>query len=147
MNRNLDDKALILNLFRKMIIIRRHCEGNDSHVANISREQGSTLAMPYIPYWFESFGPFLPWVAPCISLAGLWIAQCSENLHVRRTAERFYFAAMLLVSWVALRTVLANDGCWIIHMASIGVMVLGATYPTSEHAVAEFENDFVFFDL
>ena len=103
--------------------------------------------MPYMPYWFESFGLFLPWVVPCIALAGLWIAKCSENLHLRQTAERFYFAAMLLVAWVALRTVLENDGCWLIHMASIGLMVLGATYPIAEHATAEYENEVVFYDL
>ena len=109
--------------------------------------------MPYMPYWFESFGLFLPWVVPCIALAGLWIAKCSENLRLRRTAERFYFAAMLLVAWVALRTVLANDGCWLIHMASIGAMVMGGTYPAAgtcpaaELAAAEYENEVVFYDL
>jgi len=94
-----------------------------------------------MPYWFESLGPFLPWVVPCIAIAGLWIAKSSESLQLQRTAERFFFAAMLLVALVALRTVIANEGCWLIHMASIGAMVLGATFPAREVANSEFEND------
>ena len=108
-------------------------------------EQGSKLAMPYMPYWFESFGPFLPWVVPCLALAGLWMAKCSASLQVQRTAERVYFAAMLLVAWVALRTILANEGCWLIHMASIGAMVLGATYPTVEQPNSDLENEIMFY--
>jgi len=95
-----------------------------------------------MPYWFETFGPFLPWVVPCLAIAGLWIAKSSENLQLQRTAERFFYAAMLLVAWVALRTVIANEGCWLIHMASIGAMVLGATFPAREVADTEIENDF-----
>ncbi len=109
-----------------------------------SSEQGSKLAMPYMPYWFESFGPFLPWVVPCIALAGLWIAKGSASLQLQKTAERIYFAAMLLVAWVALRTIVANEGCWLIHMSSIGAMVLGATYPAVEHTSSEIENEMMF---
>ena len=100
--------------------------------------------MPYMPYWFESFGPFLPWAVPCVALAGLWMAKCSESMHIQQTAERIYFAAMLLVAWVSLRTVLENDGCWIIHMSSIGAMVMGATYPTSELTNLETDSEIMF---
>lgn len=103
--------------------------------------------MPYMPYWFESFGPCLPWVVPCLALAGLWMAKCTDNLHIQRNAERIYFAAMMLVAWVALRTILANEGCWLIHMASIGAMVLGATFPAAEHPNAERESEVVFYDM
>ena len=103
--------------------------------------------MPYMPYWFEAFGPCLPWVVPCLALAGLWTAKSSENRQLQRTAERIYFAAMLLVAWVALRTVIANEGCWLLHMASIGAMVLGATFPVSEHPNVEHDGEIPFCDL
>ncbi len=69
------------------------------------------------------------------------MAKCSDNLQLQRATERIYFAAMLLVAWVALRTVIANEGCWLIHLASIGGMVLGATYPASEYPNAEAESE------
>jgi len=66
---------------------------------------------------------------------------------LQRTAERIYFAAMLLVAWVALRTVIANEGCWLLHMASIGAMVLGATFPVSEHPSIDHDGEVPFCDL
>jgi hypothetical protein len=94
-----------------------------------------------MPYWFESFGPCLAWVVPCIAIVGLWVAKSFENPQLQRSAERIFFGAMLLVAWVALRTVMANDGCWFIHMASLGAMVLGATFPAREVAHSELENE------
>jgi hypothetical protein len=69
------------------------------------------------------------------------MAKCTDNMQLQRATERIYFAAMLLVAWVALRTVIANEGCWLIHMASIGAMVMGATYPATEFPNAERETD------
>jgi len=93
--------------------------------------------MPYMPYWFESFALYLPWIVPSLAIAGLWVAKSSENEQIRKASERVYFAAMLLVAWAALRTVIANEGCWLMHMSSIGLMVLGATFPTTEAVGSE----------
>lgn len=103
--------------------------------------------MPYVPYWFESFGPFLPWVVPVLALAGLWIARCSDSLQIQKVGEQFYYSLMLLVAWVALRTVIANEGCWLIHMASIGAMVLGGAYPSNELELIDHESDVAFNDM
>ncbi len=67
------------------------------------------------------------------------MAKGSESLQIQKTSERVYFAAMLLVAWAALRTVISNEGCWLIHMSSIGLMVLGATYPASDTATSDIE--------
>jgi hypothetical protein len=75
------------------------------------------------------------------------MAKSSENLQLQRTAERTFFAAMLLVAWVALRTVIANEGCWLIHMASLGAMVLGATFPSGDVTNSECESDIGVCDL
>jgi uncharacterized membrane protein len=88
--------------------------------------------MPYMPYWFESFGSTLPWIVPSLAIAGLWFSKSSENEQIQKSSERLYFAAMLLVAWVALRTAIANEGCWLMHMSSIGAMVLGATFPAAD---------------
>ena len=109
--------------------------------ATLTREQGSTQDMPYMPYWFESFAPHLPWVVPGIAIVGLWVAKSSVNNQVQKTSERIYFAAMLIVAWAALRTVMANEGCWLMHMSSIGVMVLGATFPNAEIANTELDTE------
>ena len=95
-----------------------------------------------MPYWFESFEFFLAVGCArhldCKSLDCQEFRKCADTEIGR---ERIYFAAMLLVAWAALRTVIANEGCWLIHMSSIGAMVLGATFPSSEPIVSEFENE------
>jgi len=100
--------------------------------------------MPYIPYWFESLTPCFPWVVPCLALASLWLSKSSDNRSVQRFGERIYFGAMLLVAGVALRTILVNEGCWLLHMGSIGFMVLGATFPHCEEFTVD--TDVVFND-
>jgi len=103
--------------------------------------------MPYIPYWFESFGPWFPWIVPAIALSGLWLANSSQNGRFQKVAERVFYAAMLVVAGAALRTVLANEGCWLLHMASMVVMILGATFPQSENSQSEHDNEVIFTDF
>lgn len=94
--------------------------------------------MPYIPYWFESFAHCFPWIVPGLALAGLWFARSTRDQALKTLAERVFFAALLIIGAATLRTVLANEGCWLLHMGSIGVMVLGATIPVSDFPVSDF---------
>jgi hypothetical protein len=97
--------------------------------------------MPYIPYWFELFAPCFSWIVPAIALTGLWVARASNDRRVQCIAERAYFSAMFLVAAATLRTVVTDEGCWLLHMASMGVMVLGATIPKTSVAHSDFESD------
>jgi len=97
--------------------------------------------MPYIPYWFESFAPCFPWIVPGLALAGLWFARSTHDRTLQILAERVFFAVMLIVAAATLRTVLANDGCWLLHMGSIGIMVLGATIPQADSQPSESEGE------
>jgi hypothetical protein len=95
--------------------------------------------MPYIPFWFESFAHGFPWIVPGLALAGLWFARSTRDQALKTLAERVFFAAMLIVAAATLRTVLANEGCWLLHMGSIGVMVLGATIPICDLPVSDLD--------
>jgi hypothetical protein len=85
--------------------------------------------MPYVPYWFEPFSAWTPWIVPVLALAGLWIARLCEDARVRSMAEACYFGAMIVASMITLRTILADDHCWLLHTASLGAMILGAIFP------------------
>lgn len=88
--------------------------------------------MLYTPYWFESFAPCLSWVVPFLAIVGLGIARTSVDSRVQRLVERTYFAAMFLVAAATLRTVIIDEGCWLLHTVSMGAMVLGAAIPKSK---------------
>jgi hypothetical protein len=87
--------------------------------------------MPYVPYWFESFASWFPWIVPVLSLIGLWIARLCDDDRVRSVAEHAYYCAMILAAVVTLRTILADDHCWLLHTGSFGMMVLGAVFPNN----------------
>jgi hypothetical protein len=113
--------------------------------------------MPHAPYWFETLGPCFSWIVPLLATAGLWVARSSLDRRLQNVAERIYIAAMLLVAAGTLRTVLTNEGCWLLHMGSMGIMALGATIPKSnpvhsdwghpELAQSELDGDVVWMDL
>ncbi len=88
--------------------------------------------MPYVPYWFESFDSLFPWVVPAIAIGGLLAAKGCETKRVRRIAHQAYYAGMLIVAWCTLRTIVADEGCWLLHMSSMGAMMLGSTIRISE---------------
>jgi hypothetical protein len=85
--------------------------------------------MPYVPYWFESFANWFPWIVPVLSLMGLWMARLCDDERARSIAEHAYYCAMILAAVVTLRTILADDHCWLLHTTSFRVMVLGAIFP------------------
>ena len=64
-----------------------------------------------------------------LSVVALWIARLMDDAHWRTAAERTFFTVMLIVACGTLRTILANDGCWLLHTGSLCVMVLGAIFP------------------
>ena len=35
-----------------------------------------------------------------------------------------FFAALLMIAAITIRTVLVDDGCWLIHTSSLGVMIV-----------------------
>jgi hypothetical protein len=93
--------------------------------------------MPYIPYWFESFASWFPWVVPALSLVSLWIARLCDDTRIQANAARVYFIMLMIVATATLRTMLADEPCWLLHTASFGAMVVGAIFPQS-HLDTEF---------
>ncbi|MFN6400674.1 MAG: hypothetical protein ACK449_12330 [Planctomycetota bacterium] len=85
--------------------------------------------VPYVPYWFEVFSVWTPWIVPILALLGLWIARLCEDARVRSAAEACYFGAMVVAAMITLRTILADDSCWLLHTSSLGLMILGAIFP------------------
>ena len=100
-----------------------------------------------MPYWFEAFAPCFPWIVPAIALSGLWVAKSIEDKRVQRLGERVFFAALMLVAGATLRTMIANDSCWLLHTASMGVMILGAIFPHAETSNIEHDGDVILTEL
>ena len=79
--------------------------------------------------WVESLSGCFPCLLPLVALVGLWVARCSEDAHVRQLGERTFMAMMLVVGGGTLRTIVVNDPFWLIHTASLSIMIVGAIFP------------------
>lgn len=90
----------------------------------------------HAPQWFDSLYMFAPWIIPAIAIISLWVARGSEDQIMRRHAERLFFAALLVVAGATLRTLLANDGHWLVHTSSLASMIVGAIFPCAESTPA-----------
>ena len=62
-----------------------------------------------------------------VPLLALWAISC---LYAARSGcqchatQIIYLATMLVVAGLTVRTVTANDGCWLVHTASLGVLIV-----------------------
>ena len=65
--------------------------------------------------------------ALAVPMLAMWAIAC---LYTARTGcqctltQIAYFVALLAISGLTVRTVLVDDGCWLIHTASLGVMIV-----------------------
>ena len=77
--------------------------------------------------------------AIAMPILGLW-ALLSTKLSVGpalRRAEKRFFIALVIISLVTLRTVASLDDVWLIHTATLALMVLGVfLVPSREGSLA-----------
>jgi hypothetical protein len=99
-------------------------------------QAGSFLALPKYE-WSRSMGNWIStlefnaaWFFPIASLVGLWLCRLSPEDLLRVWSERVFFAMLLLLAGITLRTIAANDQAWLLHTTSLGIMIVGAVIPT-----------------
>lgn len=62
-----------------------------------------------------------------VPILALWAVAC---LYTRRSgiqcyaSQIIYFATLLMISGLTIRTVMVDDCCWLVHMGSLGVMIV-----------------------
>jgi hypothetical protein len=76
--------------------------------------------------WFEQLADCFAWFVPAIALLGVLIAICARCTSQKLLAESVYFVLLLIAGCSTLRTILADDRCYFLHLVSLGVMIVGA---------------------
>ena len=62
-----------------------------------------------------------------VPMLAVWAMGClfmHRGGHGGYATHTCYFTVMLLVAGLTVRTMLANDACWLIHTSSLGVMIV-----------------------
>jgi len=73
---------------------------------------------------------------PAIAGATLVVAKLSRGEAARR-AERQFLATLVVMTMMTLRTVITCDDVWLVHTATLSIMIVGAlVIPSQEASVA-----------
>ena len=62
-----------------------------------------------------------------VPLLAIWSVACLYLLGTGRQAiatQIIFFVVLLAVAGLTIRTVLADDGCWLIHTATLGALIV-----------------------
>jgi hypothetical protein len=62
-----------------------------------------------------------------VPLLAMWAIACLYTLRAASLAwatQLIYFLVLLAVAALTVRTMMANDGCWLIHTSTLGVMIV-----------------------
>ena len=70
---------------------------------------------------------------PLIAGVTLVIAKLSRGEAARR-AERQFLATLVVMTMITLRTVITCDDVWLVHTATLGIMIVGALVIPSQEA-------------
>ena len=72
---------------------------------------------------------------PLIGGIALFSAKLSVG-DAARKAERHFFAALIVITAITLRTVIKCDEIWLVHTTTLALMIVGSLVIPSQNAVA-----------
>ena len=73
---------------------------------------------------------------PLIGGIALLTAKLSVG-EAARTAERNFFAALIVITAITLRTVITCDEIWLVHTTTLALMIVGSLVIPSQDSLSE----------
>lgn len=77
--------------------------------------------------FLELLADFFPVFVPAMAVFGLVAAQTAHIQGVRRIAMSIFYGSLVVVSIGAIRSMVHNEGTWLLHSASLGMLIIGAS--------------------
>jgi hypothetical protein len=77
---------------------------------------------------------FINWMVPALALWAVIGVQVFKEEAQRAAVDGLYFLAILLVGAMTWRTMSLNDPYWLIHTASLGMMIVAGVLPRRSSA-------------
>ncbi len=79
--------------------------------------------------WLQNVQFTVSWSLPLLALILVWLCRYSHDQVAKVVSERLFYAVLLFLAGITLRTVAVNDPAWLLHTTSLGVMVVGGIVP------------------
>ena len=77
-------------------------------------------------------------IAPLLAIWGIACLYTQRSGEQCRTTHLIYFATLLVISGLMLRTVAADDSLWLVHASSLGAMIVCGTMRRPGESSDEF---------
>lgn len=87
--------------------------------------------------WFQNLQFGMSWALPLLALILLWLCRFSHDAVAKLVSERLFYAVLLFLAGVTLRTIAINDPAWLLHTTALGVMVVGGIIPFTLEPASE----------
>jgi hypothetical protein len=78
-------------------------------------------------------------IVPALSIWAIACLYISKNGCQCRLANLVYFGVLLMVAGLTVRTVLVDDSCWLIHTATLGMLVVFGVMRRPNEEIVEFD--------
>ena len=83
------------------------------------------------------------WLLPALAATTLAVAKLTHG-PAARLAEQQFLTTLIVMTVITLRTVIICDEAWLVHMSTLGLMIVGAlVLPNQEAAVAAWRGSSV----
>jgi len=70
-------------------------------------------------------------VPPIVALSILFLSKVSHG-ELAKWSERQFYTALAVMTVITIRTVIRADDAWLIHTATLGLLVVGSLYVRTE---------------
>ena len=75
----------------------------------------------------ELLADYFPVLVPIVAFAGLLAAQSAHISSVRKIAVSIFYGALVVVALGAIRSTMLRESTWLLHTASLGFLIIGAS--------------------
>ena len=81
-------------------------------------------------------------LVPALALAAIVTLHMQPAENDSGWCQLLYFGTLLVIAFVTLRTMATNDGCWLIHTATLGITIVAGAMRRPSDVAPRFAPDF-----
>jgi hypothetical protein len=75
----------------------------------------------------ELLADFFPIIVPAMACIGLVAAQTAHIPSIRGIAMSIFYGTLVVVALGTIRSMAHNEGTWLLHAGSLGMLIIGAS--------------------
>lgn len=92
--------------------------------------------------FISSLVNFSAFIVPALAVWAIAALYMQRETVACTQTQLLYFATLLVIAVVTLRTITTNDGCWLIHTATLGITIVAGVMRRPASSWQSYAADF-----